>query len=345
MFSSSLSLLLSGLQELRNYIQHNSLIDDVITEAVPNAAFNNGKVQTLIEHAGTFRRKKIFEYNSYIISLYGLFERYLENVLEDYLLEYSRIYKNYNTLPKSIRDRNLSVTIELLKLLDLPKYKALKPEDIINRINSSLVLDQPILIVEGFSHHSNNFRHSAITEYFKQAGIDNLSKLLTYYEPLKANLDDKYGNTANLDATIIFEVINDLAQRRNDVAHGVDDIQLIGKTIVYEYILFVENYCTSLFRILENEISKTKFFSATPLEMITVIKGEILCVTPCKKDIKIGDSILVQKTNQYYPQFEELEIESLQINNASLSTIYSTNTENFAMRLKGRINKNFLFRI
>jgi hypothetical protein len=293
-----------------------------------------------------FRRKKIFEYNSYIISLYGIFERFLENILEDYLKDICATLKIYSKLPSDLKKNLLSSNVDILRNLKNPKFNAIVPAIFIQNLYKALSENIAVLNVEAFQHHPYNFKQSIIADYFSRIGISNISNSLKIYEPLKTLLEQKYGNPSGIESEIIFKIIDDLAQRRNDVAHGVENVELLNATIIKEYTEFILAYCKSLYKILLNERNMYIFNeSGTNLTLLSVIDHSIVCGSVESISFSNSDKLMIEKPEGNFPRYELLNIQEIQINKESHQSLNITDKTEIGMKINGYVKDNYKFKI
>ena len=292
-----------------------------------------------------FRKKKIFDYNAYIISLYGIFERYIESIFVTYLDELTKKHFKYNDLPKKILESNVKKTSELLINLTLPKYKNEQENQIIECLSKNLNSNNPKINNIAFSHHSTNFRHQFINDYFKGIGVDSLSQNLISYLPLKDFFIDEYSNTSSIKHDILYSTINELADRRNDVAHGVDNIDIISSEMVLEYIVFIKNYGESLFNLLHDKILECEFEKlGVAVKQIAVYDNRILCIKLSNTKLSLNSKILVYR-KKIFPKYVIANINDIQIDGVSHQKVNDNITADVGLDLDQRILETNKFSI
>lgn len=276
---------------------------------------------------------KIFNYNSYIISLYGIFERYVEDLLGNYLTSVSELHHSYDDLPDIIKSNNISKSAELLLNIDLPKNKDLDSKDIIAALHNNISNGNSTLNTQAFIQHKVNFRSSVINEYFKAIGVYELNKKICLYKPLSTLLYDAFGNIDNISSDKLFEIINDLANRRNDVAHGAKNIDLLSPELLIEYCNFIKSYAEALYLFLLDKLFLFKTQMNLPLiEKICVAGSSILC---CKADelILTSNSQILVKRNNKFPQYLIANIEGIQLNNEQIEQVRLEDKINIGIKL------------
>ncbi|MBB1386903.1 hypothetical protein H5119_15380 [Pseudoalteromonas sp. SG45-5] len=264
---------------------------------------------------------KIFNYNSYVISLYGIFERYIEDLLKGYLVSISSVFNTYNELPNKIREANIKKCSELLLNLGLQKNKDLAPEIIISALYNNVSNGSIKLNYEAFIQHSSNFRSSSINEYFKSVDINDLNKLVCNYEPIKSTLESKFDNPEGTSSKQLFKAIDEIADRRNEVAHGTKVLNLLTPELILEYCVFFQSYSESLYHCLTDRVLNQKVnVKSTPIKPISVFNNSILCCDASDIELTSASKIIVERKS-VYPNFITVNIEGMQVNNDAVKSV------------------------
>ncbi len=248
--------------------------------------------------------KKQFNYNSIIISLYGSFERFIENSLVTYSDKINQIVRKYNNLPDSILKNHFFLSLTLLNKVEQDNYAGhLSKEELIKNLHTCINVNEGYqLNKDAFAQHTANFRHQVIEECFSHLGIQNISQrilktsIFLYYiiEKLEIHSPD----APNVDES--FQQLNELAERRNDVAHGVPS-EIIQNNILIDFVEFFEKFSAGLIEVLSNELLHREVdeFGTQLGELRDVYSdGEVICIHTNKIPIKIGDEIIGKNKNQ-----------------------------------------------
>ncbi|MBH0029515.1 hypothetical protein I6F10_00995 [Pseudoalteromonas sp. SWYJZ98] len=283
---------------------------------------------------------KIFNYNSYVISLYGIFERYIEDLLKGYLVSISSIFNNYNELPNKIREANIKKCSELLLNLGLQKNKDLAPEIIISALYNNVSNGSIKLNYEAFIQHSSNFRSSSINEYFKSVDINDLNKLVCNYEPIKSTLESKFDNPEGTSSKQLFKAIDEIADRRNEVAHGTKVLNLLTPELILEHCVFFQSYSESLFYCLTDKVLNQKVnVKSTPIKLITVINNSILCFDASDVELTSTSKIIVERKS-VYPNYITVNIEEMQVDRNVVKSVKLEDKVNVGVKVDEHITNN-----
>src|SRR5262245_18750387 len=98
------------------------------------------QAQRLQVHVGTGgAAERRFDYNSVVISLYGLLENYVESLLGGYLVALSVTVPQYADLPEAIRDSHIPLSTALIGRAGQSRYKgAVTAEGVIANLHGCL---------------------------------------------------------------------------------------------------------------------------------------------------------------------------------------------------------------
>ena len=318
------------LDELKRYFLYLNSID-VSADEAPKSEYSS--------------IKKKFEYSIAIINLYGIFERFTEELIETYLLTLTEIVEEFKKLPSKIQENHVGFSAKLIQDLNLPKFSRLTTEDaIIENLYSCINKEKYSLNTPAFINHKANIKHQTISDLSREVGI-NL-KLLKHDKDFKDHLSPKFGdsNLERINEETLFFPLTDLAQRRNEVSHGVRDIELLSYSFIEEKIEFVRFYGKALFNVYMNELSKIKIQNKTltELEVLNVIDGRIICIELENPKIRKNDVILFKTSNSFHSR----RIVNIEINGEKLDFIESNEKLKIGIELANgypRLKKSYRY--
>lgn len=198
-------------------------------------------IKSSVRNATT--NSKLFSYNSSIVSLYGYLENFIENLLKEFISCLGNSCANFETLPETIKNGHLDASIDLLRKYQKnrifsPIEKNKKIKEIINNINNCLHDKKDFkLNDEAFSLHSANFRYDSIHSTFAKVGVKGITRRALDSHDLAQKILDRTGSEDNQDKKLLISLLiselDDLAQRRNEIAHGslISEIESAGLLI------------------------------------------------------------------------------------------------------------------
>jgi hypothetical protein len=321
MLTSSLKQFQKNIDDLRNFINAGVIQEqkyaDYLGEDCPSKVSNSKNLDSFLanyEDTNNFNFRKIVNYNAIVVMLYGYLERYVESVAKEYLEGLVRLTDSYNELPEKIKENHFSKSIELsqnIKRYD--KYSNITEKIIIKRLYS-FYLEEPKyqLNIEAYTHHTANFKSDTINQFFQNLGIENVN-------------NDVMQNKSISQSNLKLSRLDDLAVRRNEIAHGVETSEILEIKYFKEYYLeFVESYIIALNCVLSDKLIPYELKNGVVLkEKIKIIDNSILCLDIENMDIdsiiKTRDRVLSKTINK--DQYRQGRIISIQENNETIQEV------------------------
>lgn len=256
--------------------------------------------------------KRQFDYSVVIISLYGCFEQCIEDLIKEYLVIIVNKYNRYSELPKNIQDNNVNLSIILLTKLDQSKYIGIvSKENIINNLHECIYNDKSRINYDSFCQHNANFRIQTISEVFKNIGFNNILKEITKNEELKNIYLKENGNCnyESLELNNVFSFVNELADRRNKIAHGsIDDILQIElqKVLVKKIELFMQE----INKIIFKKTIPYRIGESYKISKVYEAKGKLLCCQISNITVKLMDILFIKRNDKFeLAKIIDIEIE------------------------------------
>lgn len=337
------------VDQIREYLKHIEYVNEVANYAVVES--DNEQIKTLLntlkEHDKVFKRsRKIFEYKAVIISLYGLLEKYVETWIKEYLDSLSKLIPNYNQIEEKFRDNHFEFSLKLIKTIqsrESAKYQRLTKEEILRKLNSCIVTPTNYQInTEAFVLLSGNLKHNKIVELFKPLNIDLNSKL-TNNEQLNNKIGFSKEKIAKTEKDVLYEKINNLVQRRNEIAHG-SETNLLAIDELEDYIDFLEVYCQAIFEILREQFIKQESIQTYQKieKVINIFNDKILAFEIENYHIKVGDMLIIETPEG---KFYKKPILTIQLDNKSYQKISILEKTNIAVSVDHKIKENQTFYI
>jgi hypothetical protein len=234
-------------------------------------------------------------YNAVIISLYGSLEQFLEGLLSGYVRAAHRAVPSYDELPRELRKHHSPLTMELMQRLNDPRYVGLTTErELIARLHSCFSTPHKYELNDlAFTQHKANFRTEVIGGCLARLGLQ-LSRVEGDME-YRGICIQNFPNQRDPGF-----VIDDLADRRNEVAHGSPAI-LLSTELLGAYINVVEAYAYAIYRVavsaaLEQAVKHHGTCLGHPKE---VYGNRVLGITIRGQRISLGDLIVSQVGDTY----------------------------------------------
>lgn len=197
--------------------------------------------------------EKIYQYTANIISLYGGLESFVESLAEEYLKGLSSLFPSYEMLKDTVKlDDYMSKGLSLLNHAEERKFKGLPKRDVLKGMYKAIVNDDSTALhSEAFiDEGGGNYRHDVIMRCFKNLGAKLIDSKLKDFEPLHSYVMDKGLD----DSSNLYTKIDDLVERRNELAHGSVTLELIDPEKFLEYLSFLTIYAETINNYLNNAL-------------------------------------------------------------------------------------------
>jgi hypothetical protein len=303
--------------------------------------------QQLQGHVGTGAPKRRFDYNSIVISLYGLLEQFVEALVRGYTNRLNDLVPDYIALPEALRNGHLELSLTLLNRLESSRFRAtITREDVIANLHSCLSNAKPYrLNAEAFAYHSANFRVEVIDAAFSRVGFPSLSQRLHYYPPFAEYLAQIFPgvDTQRLKLEEIYAILNDLADRRNEVAHGQPS-ELLSNEILLDYVAYIRAYSTALHEAVYCDalLIEARLRAVTLGAPIAVYDNKIVCVELKDTPIKVGDVLMAETGFSMRPVVAG-EILELQINKTAVHDVPASASVKIGARVDFHAKENYSY--
>lgn len=306
--------------------------------------------------------KKIFDYKLAILILYGSFENYVESIISQYILKLNATVDSFLKLPKQIQSRHTELSAKLMGLVcaGYNKYEQINNADVVKRLYSCYTTPQDYkLNIAAFTQHSSNLRINIIRELFAGIGILSIDKSISknpeFIEYLKKINPEFCIMLESKNDTVYrencFQLLNDLVERRNDIAHGVDDADdnILSTDVLLEYADYIVALANAIYSVVFEEYAKIAVFSQGKNTFclgnpIQIFDNRIVCFNNKYCEISVGDTIV--GVNIHEKVLHGIgHIESLQVNRESMNYISSEASVDFGARISFHANGQYTYYI
>ena len=327
---------IKDISAIREYINFINLVNKI---EIDTPAVDDDLLIGLRDHLQRFGvSKKIFEYKSITISLYGILEKSISLWIKEYISHLPKIINNYNDLSDGFRENHFDLSVKLLALIGEKKhakYESLEKEKVLAKLSSCIENPSSFqLNSDAFYPRSGNLKHKKIVEALNYLDIKLTASLKTVGQRPGGFLCDAIPNIDNRGDDL-FRLIDELVTRRNDIAHGEDIDDILNITEFDEYIDFLEGYGIAIFQTLTEKLIELEanylYKKIDPSDVKGIYKnGSILCFTIENSVISKGDDIIV---NLVEGGFTKKEILNIQRNNQSFETLTLTDPEDIGIEV------------
>lgn len=238
-------------------------------------------------------KKKEFEYKLVIISLYGILEKHIDKIIENFLENLETKIDYYNFIPDKIKESHFSNSINLASILDsknYAKFDHLNKRQIIKNLHQCISNEQPYSInKDAFLINTGNLKHNKIAKALNQIGL-NLTEELKSYD----HFDFASENT--------FNKIDKIVDLRNKIAHG-NISNILDSSEINPLIDFLKKYFLSIYDLTNKYLNELILeynygYKSYSLGKTTLFGSKIIGFTfKDKFSLNTGDKIIVKNEN------------------------------------------------
>lgn len=238
------------------------LARSAVEDELLKADITNVIPERLGELLGLFRKSvepfviRQAQYAMQLILLYGAFERLIEGLLVGTLTTLNQLVPTYLELPERIRDNHRRKSIDALRddVWLARSNDPLLPAKLIECLHSCEARASNYRLNSlVYGRHSANYRRALIDDAFREIGVDHFLTLTTATAEFRRYLAAEPRERGLLDAEL--GAIDDLAERRNEIAHG-SPAQLLTRDQMVEYVLFFNAFASSAYSVLRRHLAR-----------------------------------------------------------------------------------------
>jgi len=317
----------NALRRVEEFAARCALRDAAIRQAIEDPTCEDEhpfKVYARSVEANVYARSQ--DYALAITLAYGALETFIIDIASDYLAWAVAAIPKFSDLPASIRDNYVSGAVDLMVRSRSPNYRgSATTADIAKSVVACAASDADArtVILECMLYKDANFRVGVIDQFLGRIGIGSVStrivKQVCFEDHVK--LGNPSATPADFQAALLR--LNELVDRRNEVAHGTMD-ESLALGIVTDDVKFLRALGAALDQIVEDKIAEDLLPTcgrclghvhgvfndnvvALNMEGVVVEVGDLVAVSTggCVRSGRIRrieiDHVVVQKTGPETP--------------------------------------------
>lgn len=344
------------LAEIRIFIQSVELQKDVISEIEFYEKQGEKKLNLSLQYSKIIKQvvETPIQYNAVIISIYGCFEQYIDNVFNEYCLAIYGVIDNYDNLPEKMKEKHIKKLGDFLS--NPQRYKNCELTDKQAVKNAVAAFNNP---KEGFGNnqklilsHGSNLKIEQILELANDLGIKNFENSIvsnylfkSYFFKREIFNEETYNRLMSNGSKPMFEMLDRLVEERNNVAHGWVETRIKLSDIASEYIDYMECLAESILEALIKSIYIIQYENdkmcllGKPLK---VIDHHIICINNQEIVLHKEDCLLAVKGSKR----KILTIKSIQKDGVDIENIEEKNVDigvGFEKRVDLNVDEKYEF--
>lgn len=254
---------------------------------------------------------KVFDHCATVIRLYAIYEKFVRDLIQEWLLKVPVLYERYDDLPEAIRTAHRVGVADVLPKAGGERYPNLSEAVVIGGIASGLSGGVVYyLLKEAFIIDESNYRGEVVNRLFGRCGIPNAWGWIGQHPSVLKFLQDVRGGAESAESEM-----RAFVQYRNAAAHDAVD-QTVGSEElikIADFILAITNAMADL--IMKSVIERLVVLGRIRQigEVIRQFSNGVIGVTFAPGVIEDNELLWVHQGNACFAtRIEKLEIDNTQ---------------------------------
>jgi len=243
MFDELLKTVCLKISTVRSMIKINDRLRKIVSQDSSDIKKlkENPEFVALIEEIPSKDEWRIYDRSAVVTRLYAIYERFVEDLISDWLRRMPDLVPRYSDLEEKIQNTHREGIGRLLIGIKKNRFQHLSVEKVVQGLSCGITdTGKYELLPDAFLLHEQNLRKEVLEKLLENAGIDEAWKWVTNHKEIKYFVEEVRGrqNTAEGE-------LNQLVDYRNEAAHGSTN-QILGTQELLDLGDFVEALCKSL---------------------------------------------------------------------------------------------------
>ena len=270
-------------------------------------------------------------YNAVIISIYGSFECYVDDIVGIYIDYLKTQSPEYNMLPENVKAKNLIKSAEYIsnphRFLNYGLTVELVIQALENTINNNL---SSAMHNELLKAHGGNMKTDQLNDLLKDCGIENGIQRISKHKGFETKCHELEASFAEIDLNgLTLNPLNQIVEERNKIAHGwVVDDRISFSMLMNKHIPFIESFCEAIKDlfvsvVIQKYMDNNLIFSFGPILKLWG-NGTIVGINNGDFKLKVNEYLFYSTPDNWNYMFK---IENLKNNNENRNTIRARNKD------------------
>ncbi|MBO1051284.1 MAG: hypothetical protein HEQ25_04465 [Dolichospermum sp. DET73] len=254
MFENLLIAVKANISTIRSIIKTNEKMREIDFEDVSLYTEETKIIlMNIFQDIPDKNNSRVYDQCAVVTRLYAIYESFVEDLIQSWLILLPDLYPNYLDLNNAIRKTYKNGVGRLLQEISKEnnyRYKNFPVQKVIlGLLNGETGEDKYELLPEAFLFHEQNLRKNSLEKLLTNAGIfDNWSWVVNHRD-IKNFLKEIRGNQTTLE-----KELNILISYRNDAAHSTKTEDWLGFKPLLELCDFVESLCQALTELVTHQV-------------------------------------------------------------------------------------------
>lgn len=195
-----------------------------------------------------YTKERGFNFRANVITLYGVFEQFVEDSIKEYVDELSHFFSSFDLLNDKIKKEYVEKWKGLHGKLNYVKFSNIDENRMIETLYETVVENNNQILAECFLLNGGNYKHEYIANMLNNLGLNDYKSCIAKYQPLKDYFEDE----SHTDCSKLDELVN----CRNEIAHGANYDNIWSIDIFLSYLDFLVLYGETLTNYLNDKLLK-----------------------------------------------------------------------------------------
>jgi hypothetical protein len=256
---------------------------------------------------------KTYSTASCVLNLYAIYERYVENVIADYLDAIPELVP-YEKLASELKTNYRIGISHILSRIESERYNHLVHENIIRWYHEALCNSENYrFVAEALTRHEQNLRLSSLESLLSKISLNDLASWLSKSERVKELYSGESSVKEQLEAELRLFI-----QIRNDAAHGgLEDIE--GRENLHRYCSLIRCLIATISEymhkaMVEMRAAAGKCYQIGKVTEVFKQAGAFIVQLDSASFVKVGMNVhFLGDSYCYSKTLDSLQVDSLEI--------------------------------
>lgn len=314
------------LDEIERYVEY--------IEGIRNKTLTIPSLRSTLGYESYLKK---YEVNSFVISLYGAFEEFMEDLIESFIIEYGRIHPSFDCFSSDFRERYKQLVIKHIAEERLLRRR-ITINEALKSLNSNFIENSPQLNSTVFRLHTRNFVVEEIDKLWATLFPFKMSTLVRKQDVFfDFHREKGVKNIESISNDVLFSVLMRTVIDRNEIAHSAKEITIYDQYEMKEMIKFFRALSSAAVFGLQKYLNiLSLIYTKTIANQIDIYglhdRNKLALCTAKSIELAIGDSFIeIPRHNLYKMTLKDflysaldykiLKIQSIQINKTQFKKV------------------------
>jgi hypothetical protein len=193
---------------------------------------------------------RVYDHCAVVTRLYAIYERFVENLVTDWVRLLPSIFPRYVDLEETIQNSHRAGVGRLLCDLKKNRFEHLSIDQVVRGLFRGVTGEEEYaLLPDAFLLHEQNLRKGVLEQLFAGAGIQNAWGWVEKHRAVKRFVEEVRANENTAEGEL-----KELIDYRNEAAHGAVIDNFLSSNALLELCDFVETLCQALAELVTYKV-------------------------------------------------------------------------------------------